>query len=287
MEQQKKILAIHDLSCVGKCSLTVALPVLSAAGIETDVMPTAVLSTQTGGFTGYTFRDLTEDIPKIAAHWRSIGLRFDAIYTGYLGSYAQLAAVSRLIDEFRGERALVCVDPVMADGGRLYESFRPDFPCGMAKLCAKADLVVPNVTEAAFLLGEPYREGPYGKAYLAGLLHGLAARGPRKVVLTGVWTERAHIGCAVYDGETDKADLVLGDRVEGLYHGTGDVFASALLGALLNGFPLLRAARIGVDFTEGCIRRTHDAGTDPRLGVNFEAGLPRYIRSLGLETDDG
>ena len=275
-------MAVHDLSCFGKCSLTVALPILSAAGAEVTALPTAVLSTHTGGFTGYTFRDLTEDIPAIVSHWKSLNLHFDAIYTGYLGSFEQLELVSRIIGEFREEDTLVCIDPVMADGGKLYPAFRPDFPDGMAKLCAEADIIVPNLTEAALLLHEPYREGPYDEKYLTHVLHGLSKLGPRRIVLTGVWTEPEHLGCAVYDASTGNTGYAVSKRVDGFYHGTGDVFASALLGALLRGLPLSGAAQIAADFTAGSIRRTHDAGTDVRFGVNFEAGLPAYLRSLGL-----
>lgn len=282
MQRQKRAMAVHDISCFGKCSLTVALPVLSAAGIETSVIPTAVLSTHTGGFTGYTFRSLTEDIPAIAEHWKSLGLHFDAIYTGYLGSYEQLELISHLIDEFKSADTLVCIDPVMADSGKLYSAFGPDFPQGMAKLCAKADIILPNMTEAALLLGEPYRKGPYEKDYIETILRRLSALGPKRVVLTGVWFEPEHLGCAVYDAEKNSVGYALNERIEGTYHGTGDVLASALIGALMNGLPLLKSAQTAVDFTAGSIRRTHDAGTDVRFGVNFEAGLPGYIRSLGL-----
>lgn len=280
--QQKRAMAVHDISCIGRCSLTVALPVLSAAGIETSVIPTAVLSTHTGGFTGYTFRDLTEDIPAITKHWKSLGLHFDAIYTGYLGSFGQLELVSQLIDEFRSDDTLVCVDPVMADSGKLYSAFGTDFPQGMAKLCAKADMILPNMTEAAMLLGEPYRQGPYEKDDIVRILRRLSALGPKRVVLTGAWFEPEHVGCAVYDAENNSVGYALNERVEGVYHGTGDVLASALIGALMNGLPLSDSAQIAVDFTSHSIRRTRDAATDVRFGVNFEAGIPDYIRSLGL-----
>lgn len=283
MEHQKRILAVNDISCLGKCSLTVALPVLSAAGAEADVLPTAVLSSPTGGFPGVVFRDLTDDIPKIAAHWKTMPIRFDAIFTGYLGSFRQLELVGGLIGEFRSAGTLVCVDPVMGDGGKLYASFRPEFPRGMAALCAKADLILPNLTEAALLLGEPYRPGPASREDTAALLRRLAALGPKMVVLTGFQENPAQIGCAVYDAACGRADFVSGEKTEGLYHGAGDVFASALLGALMNGIPLMRAARIAVDFTAGCVRRTHAAGTDTRLGLSFEAGLPEYIRALKTE----
>lgn len=280
MEHQTRVMAVNDLSCIGKCSLTVALPVISAAGAEVDAVPTAVLSTQTGGFRGYTFRDLTEDIPAIAKHWKTLPLRFDAIYTGYLGSARQLAIVSDLIGSFRNRDTLVCVDPVMGDAGKLYESFRPEFPQGMAKLCAQADLILPNPTEVSFLLGREYRPGPYSRQETEDTLRRLSALGPKRVVLTGFWEEPGRIGCAVYDAETDSAEYALNRRVEGFYHGTGDVLASALIGALMNGISLAGAAQIAVDFTADSVRRTHDAGTDPRLGVNFEMGLPGYMKAL-------
>lgn len=282
MNQQKRVMAVHDISCFGRCSLTVALPVLSAAGIETSVIPTAVLSTHTGGFQGYTFRDLTDDIPDIASHWKSLGLKFDGIYTGYLGSYEQLELVSNLFDTFGGNSPLIFVDPVMADNGVLYPAFRPDFPKGMLRLCRKADVVVPNLTEAALLLGEPYREGPYTKEYIERMLKKLSDTGPRRVVLTGVYFDEKSLGCAAYDRETGETGYALAQRIEGYYHGTGDVFASALLGALLRGFSLADAARAATDFTVGSIARTHAAGTDVRFGVNFEAGIPAYVHSLKL-----
>lgn len=281
MERQKRVLAIHDISCLGKCSLTVALPILSAAGIETSVIPTSVLSTHTGGFTGYTFRDLTDDIPAIAEHWKSLNVKFDAIYTGYLGSPEQLNLIARLIRDFRGEDTFVCIDPVMADFGSLYPNFGTDFPKGMAKFCRTADLIVPNMTEAALLLGEPYRRGPYDQEYLSGVLRRLSALGPQKVVLTGAWLEPEHLGCAVYDASAGTIGYAMGKRVAGSYHGTGDIFASALLGAFLNGFSLMESAQAAVDFTAESIQRTRWAGTDVRFGVNFEAGIPAYVKKLG------
>ncbi len=243
-------------------------------------LPTAVLSTHTGGFTGYTFRDLTEDLPKIAAHWKTLPIRFDVIYTGYLGSGRQLELVSELIDIFRSESTLDAVDPVMADAGKLYECFSPDFPKGMAALCAKADLILPNLTEAALLLGEDYRPGPYTRGETGALLRRLSALGPGKTVLTGVQDGPERIGCAVYDAAADRADYVMTEKIPGFYHGAGDVFASALIGVMTRGFPLPQAARAAADFTEGSIRRTRAAGTDTRLGLDFEEGLPEYIRAL-------
>jgi pyridoxine kinase len=173
-KRQKRIAAIHDISCFGKCSLTVALPIISAADIEVSVIPTAVLSTHTGGFTGYTFRDLTDDMLPIARHWKSLGLEFDAIYTGYLGSFRQLDIVSEIIDMLKTQDTLIVVDPVMADNGRLYASFPDTFPEGMKKLCSKADVVVPNITEASLMLEIPYEEGPYTDEHIEGMLRGLS-----------------------------------------------------------------------------------------------------------------
>lgn len=281
MQRQKRVVAIHDISCIGKCSLTVALPVVSAAGAECAALPTAVLSTHTGGFTGFTFRDLTADMQPIAAHWKSLSLDFDAIYTGYLGSFEQLALVGAFIDDFRREETLVLVDPVMGDQGKLYQSIAPEFPAGMRALCEKADVIVPNMTEAAFMLEEPYVEPPYARPYVEGLLRRLAQLGPRQIVLTGVAFNADELGAATYDAESQETQFVASPRIEGYYHGTGDVFSSSLLGALLNGFSLERAARVAVDFTVASIRTTRAAQTDVRFGVNFEANLPQFMRALG------
>lgn len=282
MVKQKRVAAIHDISGFGKCSLTVALPILSAAGIEASLMPTAVLSTHTGGFTGYTFRDLTNDLRPFANHWKSLGLNFDAIYSGYLGSFEQLQIVGEVIDMFKTNNNIVLIDPVMADNGELYGAFTPDFVAGMAKLCAKADIITPNITEAAVMLGQTYRDGPYEKAYIEKLLHGLAELGPRCIVLTGVCFDGDNIGAASYDNTSGKVHYELSGRIDGFYHGTGDVFASVLLAGLLNGLDIDKASQLAVDFTQGSIVRTSAAGNDQRFGVNFEAGLPQLIKDLGL-----
>jgi pyridoxine kinase len=269
---QKRVAAIHDISCFGRCSLTVALPVLSAAGIETSVIPTAVLSTHTGGFEGFTFRDLTEDILPVAAHWQKLGLRFDAVYTGFLGSFEQLDIVSKVIDGLKDDGTLVLVDPVMADNGALYGIFPESFPRGMRVLCAKADVIVPNITEAALLTGQPYREGPYEPAYIEGLLARLGMLGAARVVLTGVYFDDRQLGAAVVEAP-GCVEYAMAERIPGFYHGTGDVFGSALLAGLLTEHTALHSAQIAAQFTAESIRRTADAGTDVRFGVNFEAGL--------------
>lgn len=279
----KRIAAIHDISGFGKCSLTVVLPIISAAGIEVSVIPTAVLSTHTGGFTGFTYRDLTEDILPITDHWCSLDLKFDALYTGFLGSFEQLDIMGQVFDRLRTDDNLILVDPVMADNGVLYKVFPDNFPDGMRKLCAKADIIVPNLTEAALLIGQDFKEGPYTREYIEKMLKKLAALGPRRIVLTGVYFDGSELGAASYDSQTSVVEYAFAPRIKGYYHGTGDVFASVLLSAVLRGFSLAESAQIAVDFTAQSIERTRIAGTDVRFGVNFEEGLPRLMQRLILE----
>ena len=280
MSVQKRVAAIHDISCFGRCSLTVALPIISAAGIETSVIPTAVLSTHTGGFSGYTFRDLTDDIMPIVKHWKKVGIDFDAIYTGYLGSFEQIDIISDIFDIYKKRGTFIAVDPVMGDHGKLYSLFPDNFPDGMKKLCAKADLIVPNITEALLLLGETYREGPYSKDFIISLLKRLSEIGAKQVVLTGVYLEDGKLGAASYDKGTDKVNIALSEKIDGFYHGTGDVFASALVAALMSGLNLQASTVIAVNFTVGSIKRTKAAGTDVRFGVNFEEGLMELVESI-------
>jgi pyridoxine kinase len=273
MQRQKRALAIHDISCFGRCSLTVALPILSAAGIETVVIPTAVLSTHTGGFTGFTYRDLTQDILPIVNHWRGLELGFDSIYTGFLGSFEQVDIVSETFDLLKNKDTLIVVDPVMADYGKLYSIFPANFPEGMRKLCKKADVIVPNLTEAALLLDEPYHDGPHSQPEIEHILRSLSALGPKYIVVTGVSYDGVQLGSASYDANTGQFSFASELRIEPMYHGTGDVFASALVAALIGGRTLAEASEIAVHFTVASIARTKASGIDNRFGVNFEAGL--------------
>ncbi|MDO4539859.1 MAG: pyridoxamine kinase [Syntrophomonadaceae bacterium] len=282
MSRQKRVVAIHDISCVGKCSLTVALPILSAAGIETSIIPTAVLSTHTGGFEGFTFCDLTEEIIPITDHWQTLDLKIDGIYTGFLGSFKQLELMEQVFDTFKRPDNIIFVDPVMADNGVMYSIFSPDFAQGMARLCGKADIIIPNITEACFMTGEEYRAGPYTKDYIETLLERLTELGPKKIILTGVCFDEVTLGAASYDRVNGQLDYDFAPRIEGYYHGSGDVFGSAALAALMNGFSLREAARVAVDFTVGSIQRTKEAGTDIRYGIDFERGLGRLITDLKL-----
>ena len=277
--KQKRVLAVHDLSCVGRCSLTVALPILSAAGLEASALPTAVLSTHTGGFTGMTFRDLTQDLPAIFAHWKTLDLAFDAIYTGYLGSAEQVALVEQLFDAFRGEQTKIIVDPVMGDHGKLYPGMSEKMPQLMKTLCQKADVIVPNQTEAALMLGRPYLETP-DKAEVDDLMQALREMTQASVVLTGISPEKGKLGAAVYDRETGQTACPAAPHMPGSYHGTGDVYASALTGAYLAGKTLVQAAQIAADFTQQSIVETLPLGLETRYGVCFERALPQLLRAL-------
>ncbi len=273
---QKKVVAIHDISCYGRCSLTVALPILSAAGINAPVIPTAVLSTYVGPFPDFTYRDMTEDIIPIVKHWKDMGFDFDAVYTGFLGSKDQVDVVRRAIAMIKGPETKVYVDPVMADNGVLYSTFGPDFPPEMRKLCGDADLIMPNITELTLMLGEPYKEGPYAEAYIMDLLRKSEALGARKVVLTGVYFDEEELGTAAYDCETHQVQYVMKKRVPGYYHGTGDIFGSGLVAALVHGWTLPEAVDITEDLTISSIRKTIDDGEDVKNGVNFESSLSGF-----------
>ncbi len=277
----KRVVSIQDISCLGKCSLTVALPIISAMGVETCVVPTAVLSTHTGGFSGFTFHDLTQEVAPIAAHWKKEGITFDAIYTGYLGSFEQIKLVGDFFDQFGGENTLIYVDPAMADNGVLYTGFTPEFALEMGKLCGKADVIVPNLTEAAFMLGEEYVGENYDEAYIKGLLQRLTGLGCKTAVLTGVSFEKGKIGAMAYDSATGTYASYFNEELPVRFHGTGDVFASACVGALMNGKDLTGALKIAVDYTLECIRDTQNDPDARWYGVNFESAIPMLVRSLG------
>ena len=281
MKKQKRVAAIHDISGIGKCSLTAAIPVISAAGVEAAAMPTAVLSTHTGNIKGYTYRDLTTDLNPMAMHWKNLGITFDGIYSGFLGSIEQVDIVCDFIDMFRTDKTVVIVDPAMADGGKMYTTFDKSFAKEMTMLCRKADIIVPNITEAAFLLDKEYLEPPYSKKYIEDILKNLSLLGPEMIVLTGVAFNDDELGCAVYCRNTDEIFYSFSEKYPGVYYGTGDLFASALTGAYLNGKSISESAEIALDFTNAAIKRTYEAVTDTRFGVNFEQGIADYIKKLG------
>ena len=272
----KKILTIQDISCVGQCSLTVALPILSACGVETCILPSAVLSTHTAGFTGFTVRDLTEDIPAIKNHWLKEGIRFDAIYTGYLGSTQQIGYVADIFAETAAEGCVKVVDPAMADNGKLYPAFDQAYVEEMKGLCAKADFVVPNITEACFLAGVEYRT-EYDRAYIDLLLQKLTAIGCKNIILTGVSYAPGRTGIVVL--ENGSYAYYEHELLPNSCHGTGDIYASAFVGAFVRGKSAYDAAAIAANYTMECIRYT--ATLDNHwYGAAFEPVLGKLIDSL-------
>jgi len=274
----KRIVTVQDISCLGKCSLTVALPVISAMGVEAAVIPTAVLSTHTM-FSRFTFRDLTDEIPAILDHWAEENFQFDAIYTGYLGSLQQLSLVEDLFCRFDRGSTLKIVDPVMADHGRLYTGFTPEFVKAMAKLCGKADIILPNMTEASFMLEVPYTK-VYDRAYIEEMLKKLTGLGAKCAVLTGVSFEEGKVGFMGYDSRTREFFEYYNDRVPAAYHGTGDIFASVVTGGMARGLSLFHALQIAADYTAQCIRVTLEDPKSAAYGVNFEAVIPELVHRI-------
>lgn len=275
----KRIVTVQDISCLGKCSLTVALPIISAMGVECAVVPTAVLSTHTM-FRGYTFRDLTEDIQPIVKHWQKEGITYDAVYTGYLGSFEQLSLVSDMFDLYKKDGALIVVDPVMADNGKLYPGFTEEFAKSMAGICGKADVIVPNLTEASYMLGVPYVGNDYDEEYIKDMLKKLCAFGCKNAVITGVSFEKGRLGVMAYNSETDNYFTYFNTHLPVSYHGTGDIFTSCLLGGLMNDLGLENALKLAVDYTVDCIAKT-TANPDSRIyGVDFESAIPMLVDRL-------
>ena len=265
---QKRVLSVQDISCFGKCSNGVALPVISAAGHECVILPTALLSTHTGGFEGYTFLDLTEEMEKILAHWKRLALRFDALYTGYFGNTRQLALVR---EQFQKETLLRIVDPVMGDRGTLYSIYDETFADTMRDFCRGADVITPNMTEAALLSGRPFRGDTYEEATVRDTLHALFDAGVRHVVLTGVRFGESEIGIVAADAETGDWQCLKTPYANTYFHGGGDTFASSLCAVLVAGCEFHAAAKRALDFTYRCICRT--APTDTRYGLCFEPEL--------------
>ncbi len=269
----KRLLTIQDISCFGKCSLTAALPVISAMGIETAVIPTAVLSTHTGsGFSGFTFHDLTNDIEGIAAHWKRLGLHFDTIYTGYLGSYEQVSLIRKLIADFRTEDTLVVVDPVMGDGGRLYSGFDNKFVTAMRSLCADADVILPNATETALLLGENYSNSLTADDIMSKLIR-LTELGCGTAIMTGACEDKAHNGAMAYVRKTGELVSASCENVSGSFHSTGDIFSSVLSGGMTLGMDIKTALELAVDFTHDCISATLPIREQHWYAVRFEPCL--------------
>lgn len=272
----KRILTIQDISCVGQCSLTVALPILSAAGLETAILPSAVLSNHTGGFSGWTFTDLTEDIPKIRERWEKENIEFAAVYTGYLGSAKQIDYVKDIVKSRLTAGGRFIVDPAMADNGKLYAGFDSDFVEAMKRLVFSADIILPNITEAALLTDTEYRE-TYDSSYTDELTDKLLNNGAKTIVFTGISYKPETTGVLIV--ENDCKRYYEHRKISGGCHGTGDVYASAFVGALENGLEAYEAAKIAADYTLECIEITQE-DKEHWYGVKFEAAIPSYIKAL-------
>jgi len=274
LRAMKRLLTIQDISCVGQCSTTVALPLVSACGVECAILPSAVLSNHTGGFPSWTFADLTPELTNVERKWVELGIKFDAFYTGYVCE-SQIDPILSIMSSCANEGALRVVDPAMADNGKLYAGFADDFPRKMAKLCNGADYILPNLTEAAFLVGDEPRLEGYAREdieFLVTKLHGLGAK---NVVLTGVSFGKGELGSAVSDGKSITYDF--NPRIDRMSHGTGDVYASVFAGALMRGRTAVEAAALAADVVCEAIRRTPE---DHWYGVSFEAAIPMLANSF-------
>ena len=274
----KRILTIQDISCFGKCSLTVALPLLSAMRIETVILPTAMLSTHTL-FKGFTCKDLSDQLIPVTSHWKQEGITFDAIYTGYLGTEEEIDTIIGIIDAFRNDRTLVFIDPAMGDNGKLYPAFDEHYAKKNADLCAVADIADPNITEASFLTGLPYREH-YTEDYVREMLLALADLGTKMPVLTGVSLSEGKTGAMGYDTEKKEFFSYQNERVPAAYHGTGDIFSSVLAGAFVLGVGRADALKIAADYTALTIAETLKNPGNPWYGVDFEKTIPALVGSL-------
>ncbi len=272
-----RLLTIQDISCVGQCSLTVALPIISACGIETAILPSSVLSNHTGkGFSAWTFRDLTDEMPKILDQWLKEHIDFNAFYTGYV-SKPQIPHILEIFKKAARPGAVKIVDPAMADNGVLYAGFDDDFPKEMAKLVAAADYVLPNLTEASLLLGQKYIAGGYDQNYIEETAKSLHSMGAKNVILTGVSFDPKKLGVATYDGS--KFRYYFTKRLDASMHGTGDVYASAFSGALMRGKSTLDAASLAADFVVESMKQTLD-DKDHFYGVKFERAIPYLVKHL-------
>ena len=271
-----RVLTIQDISCVGQCSLTVALPVISACGVETCILTSAVLSTHTGGFKGFTFRDLTEDIPAIKDHWVSEGIKFDAICSGYLGSIKQIDYVADIFGAVGKENTIKIVDPAMADHGKLYYGFDNEFVNAMKELCKVADFVIPNITEAAFLTDSEYRT-EYDREYIESLLKKFSDMGCKNIIISGVSYDADTTGVVVY--QNGEYSYYQHKKLPKSCHGTGDIFASAFVGCVVKGKTIFEAAQIAADYVVECIKETIKDDSH-WYGAKFEPVLYKLIESL-------
>lgn len=278
----KHIVTIQDITCLGKCASTVALPIISSMGVETSVIPTSLLSMHTA-FDNFYAHDLTHCIPPIIERWKKENFQFDSIYTGYLGSLEQMDHISTLIHTFKTENTLVFMDPVLGDHGELYTGFDLNFAREMAKLCSKADIITPNLTEACLLLNRPYPDKTCSKEYIKELLVDLSQLGANTVILTSASFHPNQLGVMAYDAISGEFFEYFNEKVEKQFFGTGDIFASVCVGALTRGLPLKNALKLAVDFTSSSIEQTINDPDHRWYSVNFEQSIPMLVSRIQKE----
>lgn len=278
MARQKRVVTSHDISCMGRCSITVALPILSSLGIETIILPTSILSTHTSGFKNYTYLDLKDESRKITKHWENYPRDIDAIYTGFLGSIEQIKIISEYILN-KHKITKVIVDPAMGDNGSLYPIFDNEYAKEMTKLCKQADIIIPNVTEACIITNSEYLGKIQTKEQIEDLLDKLNNLGMNNIVLTSVSLENNKLGVAVRTN--NKTSYFMTDEIKGYFHGTGDVFGSALVGALVNEKSIEDSAKIAAEYVISSIKETINKDDfDPKYGVNFELAIKELISKV-------
>lgn len=277
-----KVLTIQDISCVGQCSTTVALPVISAFGTECCILPTAILSTHTAGFKGYTCMSLTSEFPSILNHWATENIKFDCIYTGYLCGNEQIEMIKNIKNDFLVKSGKLIVDPVMADHGVFYKGFDENFANEMKTLCACADVIIPNITEACFLTGNEYKESGYDKEYIERILFDLAKLGVSKIILTGVSFEQSKLGIAVFDANTEEIFYYFNTRIDHNFHGTGDVYSSCVAGGISIGLSVEQSASLAVDFTVEAMKKSYEERFTHWYGVRFERAIPYLCEQIKL-----
>lgn len=279
---QKRILLIQDISAIGRVSMGVAMPILAASGLITTILPTALLSTHSGEFQNFSFLDLTDEMHKIINHWKSEHIQFDAVQTGYLGSNTQIQEVEQALALAKKD-ATIIVDPVMADNGKLYSKITEEMVDSMKILCQKASIILPNLTEAAFLLDQPYEDRYDDTDYILDLARKLHQKlGPRHVIITGVSSQKGMYGAACYNSDRDQIRYYEKEKINDHFYGTGDIFTSVLTAAVQNGKSVEESTEIATEFTHKTIKESHEQNLPRRFGTPFEKNIPWLIHRLGL-----
>ena len=276
---QKKVVSIQSLGCHGKCSLTEAMPILSAAGFSVSVLPTTLLSTHTGGFGKPAAAELSDFLKDTLIHWQNNGIGFDCVYCGYFANKEQLKLIKENLNKLCCEKGKIIVDPVMGDNGRFFSGITKDFTEDMLNLCKSADIILPNITEACFLSDTKYTGENIDKKRAELILRRLFEKTQTKIVLTGIDFGN-QVANAVFDGE--NIEFIESEKIPVKYHGTGDIFASVLTAAILHNFSLCDSVKIAGDFVSEALRITQLSEEAERNGVEFESAIPYLLKLLNV-----